>query len=284
MKVAIVGAGRIGSAFGFHLGTAGHEVTLVARGRRLQELEDAGGMIETTQGQRARTRVAGSLDQSIPWDLVLVTVLSTQVHSLLPTLRACRATTVMFMFNTFGDLAPLRDCVGPQRARFGFPNMIAMLESGRLRNVVDGTGMVTTTDSPEWAAAFQRAGLPAEVQPDMQSYLRSHVAFVVPLMLAGLYVHPQGGRIRWRQALLLARASAEGLRLVAATGHRVMPPFVAFLGWLPVCIHALLLRWSSGAAAVRDLGQFGPGEVRSLIDAMVAESPEHTATLQALRP
>ncbi|ATB31493.1 2-dehydropantoate 2-reductase [Melittangium boletus DSM 14713] len=39
MKVAIVGPGSIGSTFAFHLARAGHDVTVVARGARLAQLE-----------------------------------------------------------------------------------------------------------------------------------------------------------------------------------------------------------------------------------------------------
>ena len=75
-------------------------MTVIARGRRLEQLR-ADGAIVTADGERADVGVADELDESTPWDLVLVTVLVSQVDVLLPTLARSRAATVMFMFNTF---------------------------------------------------------------------------------------------------------------------------------------------------------------------------------------
>jgi len=45
------------------------------------------------------------------------------------------------------------------------------------------------------------------------------------------------------------------------------------------------LLWAfSRTSAVRDMGAFGPGEVRSLIDSMVAAGPQRTDTLKSIRP
>ena len=45
------------------------------------------------------------------------------------------------------------------------------------------------------------------------------------------------------------------------------------------------LLWAfSRTAAVRDMGAFGPGEVRSLIDAMAAAGPQRTVAIQSSGP
>ena len=43
MKLAILGTGGIGSTFAFHLARAGHDVTVIARGKRLEQLRATGG-------------------------------------------------------------------------------------------------------------------------------------------------------------------------------------------------------------------------------------------------
>ncbi|ALV05898.1 ketopantoate reductase family protein [Roseateles depolymerans] len=284
MKVAIVGAGRIGSAFGYHLARGGHDVTLVARGGRLEELRREGGVIESIAGDRASVNVDEQLEPTTPWDLVLVTVLAHQVDAVLPALVSCRAATVMFMFNTFGELGSLRDVVGAHRTRFAFPNMISFFEAGKLRNVVGGPGMVTATDSVEWVERFKAAGMPAELRADMQSYLRSHVAFVVPLMAAAHMTPPQGPGVTWHQARQLATALKAGLTLVTELGHQWMPGFVVVLARLPHRLAAAMLWAFSRTTTNRDLARFGPDEVRSLIDTMAAAGPQAAAPLQAIRP
>ena len=126
MKIAILGAGPVGSAFAFHLARAGHDVTVIARGARLSYLEKERAIV-TTKGERAPVEVKAALDPAIVWDGVLVTVLDSQVDAVLPALRDSAAKQVMFVFNTFAPLDRLRDAVGANRFQFGFPAVMAEL-------------------------------------------------------------------------------------------------------------------------------------------------------------
>jgi 2-dehydropantoate 2-reductase len=135
----------------------------------------------------------------------------------------------MFMFNTFENIDRWRDAIGAGRFAVGFPNIIAFLVDGKLRSVVDGPGMVTTLTSAPWAALFKQAGLPTEVELDMNSYLRSHVAFVVPTTVAGLLTWQRRTDLTWTEASRLTGALKEGLSLVQGLGHTPKPGFVALL-------------------------------------------------------
>lgn len=283
MHIAIVGAGRIGSAFAFHLARAGHEVTLVARGTRLDELR-ATGKIVSVDGREAAVRAASALDPSTSFDLVLITVLAHQADALLPELRASAAKAVMFMFNTFEPVERLRDAVGATRFVSAFPNMTSFFVEGRLKSVVDGPGMVTTLSSTPWAEVFRKAGLPTEVVPDMTAFLRSHVAFVVPMFLAALWTWERDTELTWAEAKALAEAMREGFEVVRALGHPLRPAMLGVVAKAPVWLLTLVLWAFSRTAAVKDLGAFGPGETRALIDAMAAAAPGQTLRLLALRP
>src|SRR5439155_12237353 len=117
-------------------------------------------------------------------DLVLVTVLASQVDALLPALADSAAKTVMFMFNYFAPLSRLSSAVGASRFAFGFPAVLARLEEGRLTSQFYGRGIRTTVTDPAWAKVFTDAGARAIVHDDMESWLHGHVAFIVPLMIA----------------------------------------------------------------------------------------------------
>ncbi|PCC74935.1 2-dehydropantoate 2-reductase [Nannocystis exedens] len=99
MKIAVIGPGGIGSTFASQLARAGHEVTVVARTKRLAQLQRDGAIV-TAKGERAAVQVSAALDPSVAYELVLVTVLASQVDAVLPALRASAAKSVMFMFNT----------------------------------------------------------------------------------------------------------------------------------------------------------------------------------------
>src|SRR4051794_7533763 len=114
MHIAIVGPGGIGSTFALYLARAGHDVTVVARGKRLEQLQKEEAIVTAT-GERAKVTVAAQLDPTTPFDLVLVTVLAPQVDAVLPALSTGKARKVMFMFNMFEPLNRLRDAVGAER-------------------------------------------------------------------------------------------------------------------------------------------------------------------------
>ena len=75
MRVLIYGAGVIGSLYGALLSEAGYEVSLYARGRRLQSLRKNGLLYK--EGGTVRTaevNVLGRLEPTDRYDFVLLTV------------------------------------------------------------------------------------------------------------------------------------------------------------------------------------------------------------------
>ncbi|WP_437513097.1 ketopantoate reductase family protein [Sorangium sp. So ce1099] len=281
MQIAILGPGAIGSTFAFQLARAGHDVTVVARNARLAQLQRDGAVV-LASGDRAPVRVTAALDEGVPYDLVLVTVLAPQVAEILPALARSAARTVMFMFNTFGPLEPLRDAVGAARFAFGFPGgVFALLRNGVLAPQIRAG---TTVGEASWARVFSDAGIPTVVDADMHSWLRTHAALVVPLMAASVLVVRRGAGLTWREATRHADALAAGLRLVRDLGNTLRPPVIAALSRLSGFVVTALLWGLSRTKVLRDLGALGPAEARMLIDMMSAAAPGRTAALQAIRP
>lgn len=281
MLIAVLGAGAIGSTFAYHLARAGHSVTVIARGARLAQLERDGAIV-LTSGERAAVSVRPALDAETAYDLVLVTVLATQVDAVLPALRASAARTVMFMFNTFEPLDRLRDAVGAARFVFGFPaGVFTLLIDGRIRPQVRSG---TTVGEAAWAVLFSAAGIPTVVEPDMHSWLRTHAALVAPLMAIGVAVVARGGGIRWAEARRYAAALTQGFAVVRALGNAILPASIARMAGLPRALTAALLWLMSRTAMLRDLGRLGAAEPRMLIDMMTAAAPGKTDVLVAIRP
>jgi len=283
MKIAILGVGPIGSTFALHLARAGHEVTAIARGQRLAQLQGAQAIV-AINGQRAAVRVAPALDPAVAFDLVLVTVLASQVDAVLPALRASAAKAVMFMFNTFDSLEPLREAGGPERFAFGFPAILASLKEGELKSSVVAVGQTTLTTDAAWARVFTEAGIPTVVEPDVESWLRTHAAMVVPVAGVALLAHARGAGVSWADARRHALALREGFDLVRRLGYTLTPPAMAAMAQAPTAALTATLWALSRVKTVQELGAVGPGEPRSLLDAMVAAAPDHSAALRAIRP
>lgn len=269
--------------FAFHLSRAGHEVTVIGRGKRLEALQ-RDQAICAADSAPAPVRVSGALDPSVAYDLVLVTMFETQVESILPALQASQAKMVMFMFNTFKLLAPWRAAVGEKRFAFGFPTLPARLVDGKLERTTVGRAQRTAVTDAACAQVFNDAGLPTDVVDDMQSYLRAHAAAVVPMMKVGCIALRRGAGITWAEAQLHARAMDEGFALVRHMGHTLIPAPIAVLARLPRSLKSGLLWSLSRTAPGREVGELGNHEPHMLIDDMVAvAAPEGTAALMTIR-
>jgi 2-dehydropantoate 2-reductase len=283
LRIAIIGAGAVGSAFALQLARAGHDVTVVARGKRLDQLRRDGAIV-TTAGERTPVQVSAALDPTIDFDLVLVTVLAAQVDALLPVLSASAAKTVMFMFNYFAPLSRLRSAVGGTRFAFGFPAVLARLDEGRLAAQFYARGIRTTVTHAAWAKVLSDAGIRSIVHPDMEAWLHGHVAFMVPMMIAATMAYTRGAGVSWRQAKGLARALDEGFRAVRDLGYVITPAPLAVLGRMPLVVMTLFIWTISRLDSVRQIGAGGSGEARALIDAMTEVSRNHLPALLAVRP
>lgn len=283
MKIIIVGAGRIGSVFAFHLSRAGHDITVVARGARLEALNRDKAIV-TFDGQTAPVDAVPSIDPTKPYDLLIITVPEHQVEDLLSQLENSAAKIILLMFNTFYGTERYRDVLGSGLLTAGFPNMKAHLENDQLSYKVDGPGMVTTLSQPDLAAVFKEAGLPTEVEPDMNAFLRSHVVMAVPFFVAGLWTWQRREALTWAEASKLTLALREGATVVRNMGHALRPRSFAMLSRLPSPLLTAAVWQFSRSPLVRDLGEFGPTETRWLIDAIGELSEAKIPYLLAIRP
>ncbi|WP_437518150.1 ketopantoate reductase family protein [Sorangium sp. So ce1099] len=211
-----------------------------------------------------------------------MTVLAPQVESVLPTLRQSAAKHIMFMFNTFEPLDPLRDAVGAERFSFGFPGgVLAHLIDGRLRRrILRGS----TVGNAAWAQVFGAAGIPTVTSADMHGWLRSHAALVIPLMSIGVAVVHRKAGITWGEARRYAAALAQAFHIVRGLGHAIAPTEVAWLSRLPRPLTTCLFWLMSRTQELRKLGALGAAEPRMLIDMMAAAAPDQAAELLAIRP
>jgi 2-dehydropantoate 2-reductase len=283
MKIAVLGPGGIGSTFAFQLARAGHDVTVIGRGKRLEQLQRDRAIV-TSSGKRAVVEVSSALDAATPWDLVLVSVLAHQVDAVLPALAASAAKTVMYMFNTFEPLTQLREAVGTARFAFGFPAILASVDDGKLTTEIVTRGLLTTVTDAAWAKVFTDAGIPAVAHGDMESWLRTHAAMVVPFMIAASSAYTRRAGVPWSEALTLARAMDEGFRMVVRLGNTLTPDSMAKMSRLPVPALAALLWTATRVPSVRRSGAAGNAEPRALIDAMSAAAPGQIPMLLAVRP
>ena len=291
LRIAVLGAGKIGSTFAFQLALIGrHEVTVIARpgSIRMQQLERDGAIVNI-KGERASVQVASSLDEQTPYDLIIVTLLAHQIDVVLPVLQSCAARCILFMFNTFQP-ERLQEAVGTERCAFGMPFVQAVLETdGKLKATIGAGGQKTLLSQQRWADAFVKAGLPAILEPDMPLWLRCHVPLCVAFESVSVAAMKRQGGASWSEALVLARGVHASFRLIEGLGFPIYPRSKRQLDRSPAAVVAALLWTVSRVRSFRELLATGHAECGALIAAMVAAGSSAmprigTSAIEAMRP
>lgn len=270
LRIAIIGAGRIGSAFAFQLArTGGHEVTVVARpdSQRLRTLLRDQAVVDI-RGQRADVTVRDSLDETAPYDVVIVTLLAHQVEPILPSLDRCAAKCIFFMFNTF-DPSHLEKTIGPGRCAFGMPFIQSQFDlDGRLDVTIGAGGQKTLMSQNRWVDVFNAAGLPAAFEPDMKLWLRCHAPFCVAFESVSIAGMKRGRGASWSEARTLAAGVKASFGLIMALGDEVYPGSKRWLVRSPGAILAGLFWSLSRVRGFREVLATGEAECEALIKDM----------------
>jgi 2-dehydropantoate 2-reductase len=199
MRVLVVGAGVIGCVYAGHLAQAGHEVALLARGSRLDELRRAGLRLRRWGGTELTpvVTITGEVPAA-PLDLVIVAVRREQALQGAVQAAGAAASTVMLFGNYAGMIADLAVAVGHERAVAGFPGVGGRVDRDCVtytlieqQPTVVGTIGAPAESVRTIASSLREAGFRTTVERDMDGWLGSHAALVVPMAAA---IRTAGGR------------------------------------------------------------------------------------------
>ena len=267
MRILVIGAGVIGSVYAGKLIVAGHEVVLLARGRRLADLQASGLILEEAQsGQRTALPVTAvvTLDPTDRYDLVLVPVRAEQLTSTLPLLSSMRdGSDVLFFGNTAGRQAQLVEALG-SRVLFGFPAAGGTRDGSVVRYVLidqqqtmlgELNGAVTSRVR-HLKAMLEDAGFRTTITTDMDGWLLGHAAFVVPIAFALYRVDTDASRLAAdRDTLrLMVRATRQAFQALRASGNAEIPANLRLLYLqLPANFRGRLLATGAGRSPRRTL-------------------------------
>jgi 2-dehydropantoate 2-reductase len=289
LRIAIVGTGKIGSTFAFQLARAGHDVSIVARPKstRLQQLIRAKGIVNV-KGEVGNVQVMDALDETIPYDLVIVTVLAFQVDAVLPALRRSAARCIHFTFVTF-EPERLQDIIGAHRCAFGMPGVQARLDEDGMLNATVGGPQKTLLSQQRWVDVFSAAGIPAALEIDMPLWLLCHAPLCVAFESVAVAGEQRGGGASWREASTIAQGLREGFALIQGLGFQIYPKSKVRLSGLPLWIVAAMLWLFSRIKSMRELLANGKNECRALVDVMVAQAlradmPDRFPSIEAMKP
>ncbi|MFI5845564.1 ketopantoate reductase family protein [Catenuloplanes sp. NPDC051500] len=193
MRVLVYGAGVLGSLLAVRLHESGHDVSLLARGARLEALRRHG--VQLAEGdspvvRRVPVPVVGN--PAGGYDLIAVLVRAHQVDPVLESV-ADLGGDVLFLHAWAAGAEPLGAVIGHERVLLGFPtgggtmhgDVVRYRAPGFLtRRVPLSIGEPGGHDSPRLeriVRMFRSAGLHAKAEPRMDAWLMTHAAIAVPL-------------------------------------------------------------------------------------------------------
>jgi len=310
MRILIYGAGNMGCLYAARLARSGQDVVMLARGDRHDALRDQGIILENgVSGERTTTAVAviDRLDPDDAYDLVLVVLPKPALAEVLPILAANdRTPSVMFFGNNASGPEPMISALGRERVLLGFPGAAAVPQDGAIRYVITSRREQPTTIGEldggrseriaAIASALEEAGFPASICANMDAWLKTHVAKILPtggaLFYAGghaVQLATSGEAIR-----LMVRAIREGLEVLSANHIPITPSNHRVLRWLPEALIVFIMkRMFSGetmaikvghAEHARDEFQRLAQEFRALNAATQLPTPAMDQLLEQIAP
>ena len=252
MKLLVYGAGVTGSLFSARLHEAGHDVSLLARGERLTALREHGVLLAEGDSPAVRRVPVPVVEHPAGrYDLIAVFVHTHQVDAVLESLAGVEG-DVLFLLNWAAGPEPLGAVIGHERVLLSFPTAAGTMDGDVVRYrpasfmtrrfpmpIGEPNGRVTPR-LERIVRAFRAAGINAKAEPQMDAWLKTHAAFVVPL---GQAVLAAGGPRALADDPVAVRDMIRLIRQnLAAMPTAPVPREFAALQTLPQGLLAVVLR------------------------------------------
>lgn len=239
MKVLVFGAGVIGCYLTHVLCTAGHDVTLLARGAWKEALESRG--LELRHHLQRRTTldhpaIAGQIDPAIHWDAVFAVMPYSQMQAILPQLARADTGLIVLVGNNMRAAAMQEELLAqsavPKEILFAFQVTGGERLGDRAiverfgRSGLDIGALHGQPSEPARAkleAMFRGTGYRLRWQPDMEAFLFCHPAAVLPI---AYLAYACGGDLRRStraQRKQMLDAPAEAFDRLARLGIPILP-------------------------------------------------------------
>ncbi|MBK6964607.1 MAG: ketopantoate reductase family protein [Bacteroidales bacterium] len=258
-KFLIIGAGVIGSVYGGLLAKAGNDITFLAKGKRLAELQKNGLTLKwlnkDAEDGIKQFRLIDNLPKNEIFDFILVTVRKENLGSVYPALKSNSSSNIVFMVNNPDGSSEYTKYLDKEKIILGFPGAGGEIKNGKVNcHVVSGLIQPTTIGEihhlksarlSKLKELLQSAGFPTEINSNMDLWLINHLAMVCPLANA---IYADGGNnytVSKNKVVLRKTAGAlkEAFRFLKQTNRKINPPKFNFFIYCPTGLLAFLLKF-----------------------------------------
>jgi 2-dehydropantoate 2-reductase len=231
MRIAVIGAGSMGTVFGGNLAQAGEDVTLVDRSPEIvSALQAIGVRVRHPGGEfTAAVKATASVGEAAPADLVIVFVdggSTAEVASQIPGILAPEGYAVTLQ-NGIGNVEALVDQLGHERVMGGSTYVSAsMIAPGHAHNTNIGQTVIgeikggVSSRATKLAALLSSCGLPCIADGNVMGHIWSKFALNCALNPLSALTGLRPGEVARHQPMskLLDTVIAEILSVISAKG------------------------------------------------------------------
>jgi len=253
-NILFFGAGVIGSLYAGKLALSGQNVTIFARGKRLEELQQKGLVLfsEKFGEESPKVSVISELKSDDIYDYVFVTLRNDNLNEVLPVLSQNQSQNFVFMVNTPSGYSEWIKHLGKERVVAAFPGAGGKVENGVvhyqiLQRIVQPTtlGEIHGENSQritELEKIIQQAGFPTTISKNMDSWQKTHVAVVC--LAYGIYY--DGGNNytlskNKKVVNLICRALKENLKFLSKSEFGVEPAKLKIFRVIPTFLLSIIM-------------------------------------------
>lgn len=262
-RILIYGAGAIGSIFAGKLANAGYNVTVLARGKRYEELCAKGIVLKNALSCRFeeyRVQCIKELERSDIYDYLLVVVQNHQIDEILPKLRENKSNNIVFVVNNPLGYEKYINAIGKERVMIGFPSAGGERKEGVVTYFI-GRGIARIMQSTTFGEVdgseserlnklikiFRRAKFGPAKSNDMDSWQKTHIAFVIPIANALYKFQSDNYKLAKSKKTIkqMIFATREGFRALRDNGINVTPKKLNFYYlpvWLITALYQIIFR------------------------------------------
>jgi len=261
MKTLIYGAGPLGSLYACLLHKAGKDVTILARNKQFDFINENGVVLfsEFTQEKTIeKVKVVDSLKENDSYDLVIVIMRKNSLKNVLPILSKNKnIKNILFMGNNTLGFDEYLKYLPEEKVLFGFPggggsridHVVHYVDSekpgGKRLSItlgeIDGK---TKERTNRIKRLFESSGVPLNIVDEIDGWLKYHVAFVNPVAGALLKAGDNYRLAKDKEIIrTYIRAVNEGSKVLRELGYKKSYNFkLKFFQWFPEFILIKILQ------------------------------------------
>ncbi|MGB8453899.1 MAG: 2-dehydropantoate 2-reductase N-terminal domain-containing protein [Anaerocolumna sp.] len=243
MKILIYGAGVLGSYLAHELYHGKHSVTMIARGKRFDDLKKHGLVIWHTR-QKTKTvdsvQVTDRLNPEDTYDIIFVVMKKSQLSDVLPILAKNTSSKMIVLMGNNSEADKtyanfMRISTAHPMLLYGFLSCAGHRDNEVIHNwhkknctVIIGSYLKQDDFEDIMKAAFSQTTLQLDIKPDINAWLKYHSALIAPLCLAIQYEGGASRGLYTSKALKLSiDAVKESIKMFEDRGFYNEPPHLS---------------------------------------------------------